>query len=257
MNTVGIIQARMGSSRLPGKVLADLAGLPALAWVVRAASASIGIDEVWVATSAAAGDDAIASWCERNSVPVHRGSELDVLGRYAGAIEESGAEVVVRITADCPFLDPTVVAQTVRLRAVTAVDYASNIDPPTWPDGLDCEVVTAKALLSTAGEASRASEREHVTPFIRNNPVRFSARTLVAPLPGLADERWTLDHPEDLRFLVAVASKLPANRPPSFLEILAVLDREPQLREVNQHLIRNAGYAASVAAESSPHEHST
>src|SRR6185437_3091208 len=230
MKTVAIIQARMGSTRLPGKVLADLGGKPVLAWSVRAARAALGVDDVWVATSDAKSDDAIADWCKENGVAVHRGSENDVLDRYAGAAQASGANGVIRLTADCPLLDPAVIAQTVRLRAATGVDYASNTDPPTWPDGLDCEVVTAEALFTAAREATRVSDREHVTPFIRNNRHRFSAETLICPLPGLAAERWTLDTPGDLELLTALAARLPAARPPSYLEVLAVLDREPQLR---------------------------
>ena len=191
MKTVAIIQARMRSTRLPGKVMRDLGGYPALYWVVRAARAAVGVNETWVATSAAAADDEIAAWSASNGVPVHRGPEDDVLERYAGAIAASGADVAVRITADCPFLDPVVVGMVVRLRADAGADYASNVDPPSWPDGLDCEVVTAEALLAAAREAKLQSDREHVTPFVRNNRQRFAARNLAAPLPGLAEERWT------------------------------------------------------------------
>ncbi len=249
MKTVAIIQARIGSTRLPGKVLAELAGKPVLAWVVDAARAALGIDDVWVATSTAAADDAVVAWCEGNKVAVHRGSETDVLDRYVGAAKASGASVVVRLTADCPLLDPVVIAQTIRLRAMTGVDYASNVDPPTWPDGLDCEVVTVEALMTAHAEATRPSDREHVTPFVRNNRARFSAETLVAPLPGLARERWTLDTAADLAFLSAVAERLPAGRPPSYLEALAVLDREPRLRDLNRDQPRNAGFANSLAQE--------
>lgn len=249
MKTVAIIQARMGSTRLPGKVLLDLAGMPVLAWVVRAARAALGVDDVCVATSTAAADDAITAWCKSNSVLCHRGAETDVLDRYTGAVEASEAQVVVRLTADCPLLDPMVIAQTIRLRAMTGADYASNVDPPTWPDGLDCEVLTAAALLAAAGEATRTSDREHVTPFVRNNRDRFTAETLIAPLPGLAAERWTLDAPEDLALLAALAARLPRDRAPSYLEVLAVLDREPQLRELNSKTTRNAGFAAGIGAE--------
>ena len=237
----------MGSTRLPGKVMTELAGTPVIAWVVRAARAAPGVDEVWVATSTAAADDPIAAWCAANDVPVHRGSEQDVLDRYAGAAAASAADVVLRLTADCPLLDPIIIGQTIRLRAMTGVDYASNVDPPSWPDGLDCEVMTAKALSEAAGEAIRPSDREHVTPFIRNNRARFSAETLIAPLPGLATERWTLDTPEDLTFLQAVAADLPADHAPSHLDVLTVLDRAPQLREINVRETRNAGFAAGLA----------
>ena len=249
MKTIAIIQARMGSSRLPGKVLFKLGGEPVLAWVTRAARSALGVDEVWIATSENAVDDAVTDWAGQHKVPVHRGSEQDVLDRYAGAARASGADIVVRLTADCPFLDPQVVAQTVRLRAISRVAYASNVDPPTWPDGLDCEVLTVEALLAAAAEATRSSDREHVTPFVRNNRARFAAETLIAPLPGLAGERWTLDTPADLAFLAAVAERLPEDRPPSYLHVLAVLDREPKLREINSDARRNAEFVNSVSAE--------
>ncbi len=239
----------MGSSRLPNKVLMKIACLPALGWVVRAARAAHGVDEVWVATSTAGIDDAVADWCKTNNVSFHRGPEEDVLERFAGAIRASAATIVVRLTADCPFLDPAVVGQVVRLRAVTGVDYASNVDPPTWPDGLDCEVVTANALLEAANSATRSFDREHVTPFVRNNRLRFSSETLISPIPGLDKERWTLDSPEDLTFITEVANRLSPDQIPSHLDILVLLDREPELRKINRDLVRNAG-ATRVAATS-------
>jgi glutamate-1-semialdehyde 2,1-aminomutase/spore coat polysaccharide biosynthesis protein SpsF len=249
MKTVAIIQARMGSTRLPGKVLADLAGQPVLAWVVRAARAATGVDDVWVATSTAAADDAVVAWCKANGVPVHRGSEDDVLDRYVGAAKASGANVVVRLTADCPLLDPAVIAQTIRLRAMTGVAYASNVDPPTWPDGLDCEVLTADTLVTAAAEATRASDREHVTPFVRNNRDRFASDTLIAPLPGLAAERWTLDTPEDFLLLSALATRLRPDQPPSYLDVLAVLDHEPGLRDLQGKKTRSTGLGAEILTE--------
>jgi glutamate-1-semialdehyde 2,1-aminomutase len=249
MKTVAVIQARMGSSRLPGKVLMNLADTPALAWTTRAAQAAFGIDEVWIATSESTDDDVVARWAGQNKIPVHRGSEHDVLARYAGAAKVSDADIVVRLTADCPFHDPSIIGQTVRLRAVTGAAYASNVDPPTWPDGLDCEVFTVEALRAAAAEATRASDREHVTTFIRNNRARFPAETLIAPLPHLTSERWTLDSPDDLEFLSALAERLPRGRAPSYLEVLAVLDREPKLREINAGNSRNSGLAKSLRAD--------
>jgi glutamate-1-semialdehyde 2,1-aminomutase len=249
MKTVAVIQARMGSTRLPGKVLRKLGGTPALTWTTRAAQAAVGIDEVWIATSEKSEDDAVADWARLYNVSVHRGSEHDVLDRYAGAARASNADVVVRLTADCPFLDPQVIAQTVRLRALTGAAYASNTDPPTWPDGLDCEVLTAATLLTAAAEATRPSDREHVTTFVRRNRARFPAETLIAPLPGLANERWTLDTAEDFQFLSALAERLPAGKPPSYLEVLAVLDREPELREINSATQRNTGLTKTLDGE--------
>lgn len=249
MKTVAIIQARMGSTRLPAKVLSDMGGMPVLGWVVRAARAALGIDETWVATSLSPTDDAIEAWCRSNLVPFVRGSESDVLDRFVDTAKASAADIVVRLTADCPLLDPAVLAQTIRLRSATGVDYASNTDPPTWPDGLDCEVLTREALFAAAKESVRTSDREHVTPFVRNNRHRFSAETLVAPLPGLAAERWTLDTADDLVLLQALGERLPRDRVPSYLDVLAVLDREPELRAINKKEVRNSGFAASLEAD--------
>jgi glutamate-1-semialdehyde 2,1-aminomutase len=249
LKTVAIIQARMGASRLPGKVLRKLGDDIVLAWVVRAARSARGIDEVLIATSRHAQDDAVAQWANDNKVALHRGPEHDVLGRYAEAAKACRADIVVRLTADCPFLDPQVIAQTVRLRAMMGATYASNVDPPTWPDGLDCEVFTVAALNAAAAEATRPSEREHVTPFIRNNRARFAAETLIAPLPGLSGERWTLDTPADLDFLSAIVERLDRDGSPSFLDVLAVLDREPDLRAINADEVRNGSFPRSIAAE--------
>lgn len=223
----------MGSNRLPGKVLADLGGRPVLAWVVRAARAIPGIDAVWVATSVDAADDGIAKWCESNDVPVYRGSEQDVLDRYAKAASASGADIVVRVTADCPLFDPAVAGLVLRLRTMSGADYASNVDPRSWPDGLDCEVVTARALQVAAAEATDPGDREHVTPFVRNDRTRFTWEVLISPVPGLPRERWTLDTADDLRFLREIAKRLPPDQIPSYLHVLTILDREPQLRFAN------------------------
>jgi glutamate-1-semialdehyde aminotransferase/spore coat polysaccharide biosynthesis protein SpsF (cytidylyltransferase family) len=239
----------MGSSRLPGKVMADLGGMPVLAWVTRAARATPGVDDIIVATSTSPSDDVIDTWCRSNNVQVYRGSEGDVLDRFVGALRATAANIVVRLTADCPLLDPHVIAETIRLRDMTGSDYACNTDPPTWPNGLDCEVVTADALLIAAAEARQPSDREHVTPFVRNNRARFSMETLISSLPRLDGERWSLDLPKDLAFLREIVNRLPNNRIPSYLDILALLDREPALRSLNQGIDRDAGYAAAFAAD--------
>lgn len=249
MRTVAIIQARMGSSRLPGKVLADLAGWPVISWVVRAARLVPGVDAVWIATSENAGDDAIADWSQQNGVECFRGSELDVLDRYACAARAAKADVVLRLTSDCPFFDPQVGGQVVALRHIANSDYAGNVDPPSWPDGLDCECVTAAALFEASKEAIRPSDREHVTPFIRNTRARFSTRTLHSSLPGLAKERWTLDTPADYEFCNAVAGRLDPSRSPMFLDVLAVLERYPEYRKINATLARDEGFSKSLAAE--------
>ena len=239
----------MGSSRLPGKVLEDLAGRPAREWVVRAARAVPGIDEIAIATSTEPADDQLVEWCAGAGISCVRGSESDVLARYAEAARALDAGAVMRLTADTPFLDPAICSQILWLYESSGADYASNVDPIVWADGLDCEVFSADALQVAADEASRPFEREHVTPYIRHNRQRFSLRSLPCPLPGFEDENWALDTPEDLKFLRAVAAHLPTDRPPSYVEVLRVLAQYPELRKINNNKSHNEGAWISLRNE--------
>jgi glutamate-1-semialdehyde 2,1-aminomutase/spore coat polysaccharide biosynthesis protein SpsF len=249
MNTVAIIQARMGSSRLPGKMLTDLGGKPVLAWVVDAARAIQGVDKVVVATSDAPADKAISDWCESYGVTCHTGPEDDVLSRFTLAAKAENAGLILRLTGDCPLLDPQVCAQVLLLLKRSGGDYASNAEPPSWPDGLDCEAFTRQALDKAAANASRQSDREHVTPYMRSHRQMFEVASLTCPLPGLGHERWTLDDARDLEFLDAVVARLDAARPPAFTEVLAVLERDPGLRALNTGPLRNDGYKKSRKAD--------
>ncbi len=246
MTTAAIVQARMGSTRLPGKVLAPLADRPVLDWVVAAARRIPGVDQVIVATSVADADAAIADWCAANDVACHRGPEQDVLRRFAEAATGAGADTILRLTADCPFLDPQVCGAVLALLRRSGADYATNAEPASWPDGLDCEAFTTAALTRADRDAGAAGDREHVTPYIRHGRGQFSVRTLPCPLPGLSHERWTLDTPADLDFLSAVAARLPAGRPASHIDVLRVLDDNPELRDINAGQIRNAGGANAL-----------
>ncbi|MEO0034814.1 MAG: hypothetical protein RLZZ501_837 [Pseudomonadota bacterium] len=249
MRQVAIIQSRLGSSRLPGKSLMDLGGRPVLAWVVAAARAVPGLDAVAVATSDRADDDPIAAWCAEAGVACHRGPENDVLARYALAARAERADVVMRLTGDCPLLDPAVCDQVLALRTRSGADYASNVDPHTWPHGLDCEAFTAEALFAAEREARLPTEREHVTPFLRAHRDRFHAANLPCPIPGLRDERWTLDHAEDLALLQALVARLPLGRPASYPEVLRVLDAEPGLRGLNAAIGHDEGWVISLLKE--------
>lgn len=246
MTTIAIIQARLSSTRLPGKVLLPLGGIPALHWVARAAQAIPGIDRAVIATSDQPDDDAIAAWAKEYGIACHRGPLDDVLARFALAAAAEGADIILRLTGDCPLLDPQVCGQVLALLKRQGLDYASNVSPQTWPDGLDCEAFTRAALDVAMTEAAPGPEREHVTPFIRERRDRFKVGGVSCPLPGLHQERWTLDEQRDLDFLGQVVAKLPdSTRPPSYLEVLAVLDAHPGLRAVNAHIVRNEGAAKS------------
>jgi glutamate-1-semialdehyde 2,1-aminomutase len=238
MKTVAIIQARYDSSRLPGKALLPIAGRPALAWTVAAAHAVPGANAVVVATSCESGDDPIARWCEEHAVDCYRGSKHDVLSRMAEAGARAGADIVMRLTADCPFLDPQICCQVLYLLKKRDLDFASNAHPSTWPDGLDCEVITRGALERAVAEAKLPSHREHVTPYLRANQTIFRQLILRCPISGLNEERWTLDTPEDLVFLDKVAMHLPSTRPPYYVEVLNVLNEHPDYRRTLDAVVR-------------------
>jgi glutamate-1-semialdehyde 2,1-aminomutase/spore coat polysaccharide biosynthesis protein SpsF len=250
MTAIAVIQARLSSTRLPNKVLLPLKGRPVLEWVARAAQAIPGIDKVVIATSIGTDDDAVADWAKEFGIACHRGPLDDVLERFAQAARAENADIIMRLTGDCPLLDPQVCGEVLALLKRTGSAYASNASPPSWPDGLDCEAFTRAALDAAAAEATRPADREHVTVFIRDRRHRFPQASLVCPLPALHTERWTLDEPDDLLFLEAVVEKLPAK--PSYLDVLAVLDAKPTLRAINARITRNEGFVKSLRQEALP-----
>jgi spore coat polysaccharide biosynthesis protein SpsF len=204
----GIVQARMTSSRLPGKVLADLGGRTVLAFMLARLLHSRELDAVVVATSVKPSDDAVVEEAERAGVPVVRGPLDDVLERYRLAGEVTGCEAVARMTADCPFIDPEVVdAVVARWRAGDEHYVANCVEPRTYPVGLDTEVVSWTALTAAAAEATRSYDREHVTPWVRSRPERFPPAALVME-PSFGHVRLTLDSPADLDFLRQLASRV-------------------------------------------------
>jgi spore coat polysaccharide biosynthesis protein SpsF len=209
-----ILQARMSSRRLPGKVLADVQGAPMILRQIERLRRAPSLGLIVVATSDQTSDDPLAHCLEAAGVPVHRGALDDVLGRFAETVARFGpARDVVRLTADCPLADPEVIGATLALHRQSGADYASSTAAGrTFAKGLDVEVMTAASLLTAAAEAVDAYDREHVTPFLYNNPQRFS----VVGLTQAADEgevRWTVDLPEDLDFVRAVYQGLYAEKP--------------------------------------------
>lgn len=219
-STLAVVQARMGSSRLPGKVLTDLGGQPVLGLMLERL-ARAHVDHLVVATSDLPGDDPVAAFAESVGVSVVRGSEADVLGRFLVALDRFPADDVVRLTADCPLIDPVVVDAAIGLHRRTGADYTSNTLERTFPDGLDVEVVRADALRVAGAEAEIADEREHVTPFVYHRPGRF---TLAALETGehLGHERWTLDTADDLERLRAIVVGLDDPVHAGWHDVLAV-----------------------------------
>ncbi len=253
MKTVFIGIARMGSTRLPGKVLKPLGefGDPVIDWVVTAGHSTPGVDEVWIATSTDPRDDVIAAWCKEHDVNCFRGSEDDVLARFHGAALKAKADVVVRVTCDCPFLDPTVIGEVIALRKATGAAYASNNDPPSWPDGLDCEAFTFRTLDYAHRLASRPSDRDTVTQYIVRNRYHFRAVSLNCPIPGLHKERWVLDTEADYEFCKEIAKKI--NPGVGYLEIMRVLEANPELRKINASHPRNERFFDSLPKEEPVH----
>jgi glutamate-1-semialdehyde 2,1-aminomutase/spore coat polysaccharide biosynthesis protein SpsF len=248
LKVVAIIQARMGSTRLPGKVLMDLGDMKTLGWCINACQHAL-VDEVVVATSRLPGDDAIASFCEGMFIPCHRGSETDVLSRFVGATIASNADVILRITGDCPFVDPEVISGVVRLHKETGAPYVTNVSPRTYPDGLDVQLMTRQTLLIADVEAGRAIDRDGVCTWIERNRSRFPAETLICPIPGMEKERWVLDTKEDLAFCRAIAERWSSHRPPTMFDILEILDREPELRQLNAGHVMNERHFENLAEE--------
>lgn len=240
MKIIAIIQARMSSSRLPGKVLLDIAGQPMLVHVVERTRLARTIDQVVVATTTDSSDDALAAVCLEKRYPCYRGSLYDVLDRYYQAARMYAADVVVRITSDCPLIDPGVVDKTVlEFLDTKHCDFAANRLPQPWgrtyPVGLDTEVCTFAALELAWREARQPYQREHVMPFFYEQPERFRILHVNHDVDYGA-LRWTVDTSEDLELIRQVFGRFPGRQGFSWLEVLALFEREPDLAMINAQI---------------------
>jgi len=258
--TIAIIQARMSSTRLPGKVLREIAGEPMLAHVIERAKRAKLVDEVVLATTIDPSDDPVAEFCAERGYNVTRGSLNDVLDRYYQAAKEYDADVIVRLTADCPVLDPDVVDETIQVLGISnqalgvademPFDFvASRLPPPmgrSFPIGLDTEVCTFAALERAWKEATEKHQREHVMPYLYEDtkllPATLNLATGTSPrgfkialvnhVPDYGSLRWTVDTPEDLEFIRQVFARFDHDDF-GWQDILALLDREPALAKIN------------------------
>ena len=242
---VAIIQARMGSSRLPGKSMADIEGRPMLWHVIQRVKRANLVDRVVVATSTKAADDAIEQMCRDNGVSCYRGSEQDVLDRYYVAARGEKAGQIVRITADCPLIDPEVIDRVVRRFQRGDLDYASNAMVRSYPDGLDTEVFSFSALERAWHEATKASEREHVTPYLRSE--KFRTANVESESTSLYQHyRWTVDEAEDLDFIRAVYRSMQEKEVFGVKDVLELLEKNPWLEKMNSDIVSNRGYYKSL-----------
>ncbi|PIR22128.1 MAG: hypothetical protein COV44_09575 [Deltaproteobacteria bacterium CG11_big_fil_rev_8_21_14_0_20_45_16] len=237
-----IVQARMGSTRLPGKIFKEAAGISLLEFCLRRLSKIEGIQHLIVATSASPQDDRVETFCKDKSFEVFRGSENDVLSRYYEAAKNSGATIVVRATSDCPFLDPALISEMIRKFKEDDCDYLSNNLRFSFPHGLDAEVMRFTALEVAHREATKPEDREHVSPFIRNQPERFKLSNFSNPLdPEFQTEmykmRWTVDHPQDYEFAKQVIEKFGILRPNfTWVELLKFIRQHPEIQALNHSL---------------------
>ena len=244
---VAIIQARMGASRLPGKVMMEIEGKPMLQHVVERVKVSQGVDICIVATSLAPADQEIENWCLKNQTECFRGSEIDVLDRYLGAAEKMAAKTVIRITSDCPLIDPEIIEKSIRTFSEQKPDYLTNGLRYTYPDGMDVEVFTMKALRSAHEKATKPSEREHVTPYLRNSRefqiVNFENEIDLGP----RNLRLTVDQVEDLEFVREIARQLKHLGQFGLSAILELLDSGTI--ETKRAAMTNEGYYKSLYQE--------
>ncbi len=236
-NIVAIIQARMGSSRLPGKVLAEIHGQPMIAWVVERARKSQLLDTVVLATTVDVGDDAVAELCQSRGYHCFRGRAADVLDRYVQAAEMYNADIVVRLTGDCPLIDPVVIDSTIQafLDSDPPAIYASNRIVRTFPIGLDVEVMTFAALNMANRDAKEPYHREHVTPYFYEDPQRFPIVSITAD-GDYGGYRWTVDTTEDLRFVREIFSRVKDVNGFTWKDVLAILEEEPELMNINSNV---------------------
>jgi len=246
-NIVAIIQARMGSTRLPGKVMMDIMGKPLLWHVVRRVSASQYISKVVVATSLSKKDDLIEEFLKTHGIEFFRGSENDCLDRYYETAKKFKADVVVRITSDCPLICPEIIDKVITEYLEGDYDYVSNTIFYTYPDGCDVEVFSFTALQRAWKESKDTVEREHVTPYMRNSR-KFRIKNVYNEIPVNPEEyKWSVDRVEDLIFVREVYNNLFSDdRIFSYEEIMNLLKKNPHLKRINTGAVMNEGYYRSM-----------
>lgn len=244
-----IIQARTGSTRLPGKILKKVLGKTMLELMVERVKRAEIIDKIVIATTDKPEDKKIADLAKKLGLDFYRGSENDLLDRYYQTAKKFDIDTIVRISSDCPLIDPKIIDRVVGfyLKNKKNCDYVSNTDPPTYPDGMDTDVFSFKALEETWQKADLLSEREHMTQYIRNHPEKFRKKNVSRNGKDLSRLRLTLDNPEDFILIKKIFTALyPKNKYFSLADILEFLEKNPKLVLLNSHIERNEGLLKSL-----------
>ena len=239
MKIIALIQARMGSTRLPGKVMRAIGGIPLIELLLNRLAQANEIDQIVVATSADPANIPLIHHVQSLGYSCYQGSEDDVLDRFVQAASVYHADVIVRITGDCPLIDPNLVDEAIRRFRNAKVDYFSNVAPPTYPDGLDVEVFTTAALISADLSTDNVADREHVSSYLRNSG-KYKTGSM-KHVEDLSYMRWTVDEPDDLKVIEKVFKYFSFKTKFSWIEILNLYEIQPELFNYNMHLIRNEG----------------
>ena len=243
---LGVLQARCGSTRLPGKVLKPILGRPMLSLQLQRLGRARRMDALLVATSTEPGDEPIVAMCEDLQVPFFRGSEKDVLDRVYRAAQAYAPRHVVRLTGDCPLADPDVVDQVIEDHLRGGYDYTSNCMLRTYPDGLDVEAVRFECLEEAWREARLPSHREHVTPFFYQQPDRYGLGSVTGE-DDYSHHRWAVDHPEDFELVSKIYELLYRENPHfSWRDVLALVEEKPELTALNAGIPRDEGWKKSL-----------
>lgn len=246
MKIIVILQARYSSTRLPGKVLKPILDKPMLVHQIERIQRCNKIDKIIVATSTEPSDDAIHALCQQSNIACSRGSLDDVLDRFYQTNQQENADQIIRLTGDCPLIDPVIIDEVVSAHITSKSDYTNNCSLPYLPDGLDVEVFTKASLAKSWHEAKKPSEREHVTQYIRNNTAIFTINNITQAV-DYSHLRWTVDEPEDFEFICKIFESLYPSQPHfNYHDVLTLLKAQPQLSLINKKFTRNEGLTKSL-----------
>ena len=240
-----MIQARTGSRRLPRKVLSKIENKPMIWHVINRAKQVRGIDQIVLLTTKRQEDDILVKIAKNSNIISFRGHTYDVLSRYYECAKNLDSDLIIRITGDCPLIDPTLINKLLKFYLTNKYDYVTNTMPPTFPDGLDTEIFSFKVLKKISQLSKMKSEREHVTPYIRKNKNKFKTFNLKNNV-DLSKLRWTVDEKSDLLFVRKIYEKMRPKIVFGFEDVLKILHNNPEINEINRGITRNQGYAKSL-----------